>query len=184
MTREETSQMLTLLKVAYPNFYGKMSAKDAYATLNLWAEMFADDPADQVAAAVKAIIAVQVEGFPPTIGAVKEKLRELRNINAMTAQEGWTWALKAAQGNVKWDDLPEPVKKAIGSQSILYVWRYNVDVEAFNTVIYSQFIKAFNINQEREVALEKLPTSVRQMISSVADSMKLIGPERNSNEKD
>ncbi len=184
MNRNEAATIMAILQVAFPAFYRNVTAADAKAAINLWAEMFADDPADQVAAAVKAIIAVQVEGFPPTIGAVKEKLRELRNINAMTAQEGWTWALKAAQGNVKWDDLPEPVKKAIGSQSILYEWRYNVDVEAFNTVIYSQFIKAFNINQEREVALEKLPTSVRQMISSVADSMKLIGPERNSNEKD
>lgn len=183
MNKTESAAIMAILQAAFPAFYRNISQADAKMAVNLWAEMFADDDAQQVAAAVKCIIATQIEGFPPTIGAVKEKLRELKNPSAMTAQEGWAWATKAAQGNAKWDELPEPVKKAIGSQLVLREWQFNTDTEAFNTVVYSQFVKSFNICQAREAEAAKLPPSVRQMITSVADRMKLSAPERKYDEE-
>ena len=65
MTREETSQMLTILKAAYPNFYSRMSAKDGLATLNLWAEMFAEEDVNVVRYSLKRLIETH-SGFPPT----------------------------------------------------------------------------------------------------------------------
>lgn len=155
---------MAILHAAFPAFYRNVTPEDAKIAVNLWAEMFADDPAEQVAAAVKALIATQVEGYPPTIGAVKEKLRELRYPDAMTAQDAWAIVVKAATGNLKWDKIPENIQKAIGSATILNEWRM-MDEEAFHSVVYSNFIKAYKIIEEREATALKLPSAIRNAVS-------------------
>ena len=169
--------IMAILQAAFPAFYRNTTAADAKVAVNLWAEMFADASADDVATAVKAIIATQIESFPPTIGAVKEKMRMLKNPNRMTAQDAWVWVQKAASGSIRWADLPSPVQRAIGSQAILNEWQM-IDSNSFNTVIYSNFVKSFRDYEERESVTAKLPPSVKNMISGVADSMKMLN-ERN-----
>ena len=173
MTDKEAAMIMAILHTAFPAFYRDVTDADATFAANLWAEMFADDPAAEVAAAVKAIIATQIEGFPPTIGAVKEKMRILKNPQRMTAQDAWVCVQKAASGSIRWADLPSPVQRAIGSQAILNEWQM-IDSNSFNTVIYSNFVKSFRDYEEKESVTAKLPPSVKRMISDVADSMKML----------
>ena len=76
MNKEETQQILTVMKAAYPSFYKGITRKDAIATVNLWADIFQDDPAVEVGLAVKSLIATRTNNFPPTIGEVKEELHK------------------------------------------------------------------------------------------------------------
>ena len=78
MTKYETAVIMATLRAAYPQYYARQSVEDAEAALNLWAMQFADEPADDVAAAVSAYIACDTKGFPPSIGQIKEKLDMLR----------------------------------------------------------------------------------------------------------
>lgn len=57
MTRQETGIIMDILTTAYPAFYNGRNAPDMRMTVNLWAEMFAEDDVKIVAAAVKALIA-------------------------------------------------------------------------------------------------------------------------------
>ena len=172
MTTKESAYILAILRAAYPSFYRNMPDEDIRAAVNLWADLFADDAYPEVARAVKALIATQTAGYPPTIGAVKEKLVALREPARMTAQDAWALASKAAAGNLAWDKLPPIVQRAIGSQSILQDWGM-IDVDTFNTVIYSQFLKAYWAYDKREQELAALPECVRALVTSAAERLAL-----------
>ncbi len=69
------------------------------------------------------------------------------------------------------------VQRAIGSESVLRDWGM-VNVDTFNTVIYSQFIKAYGIHQRRADELAKLPSSVLNMLNAVSENMMLGGGDK------
>jgi len=71
VTRQEALAVLAILKTAYPTFYKNYSKEDINSAVDLWATMFADDPAHIVTEAVKSLICTLK--YPPTIADVKEK---------------------------------------------------------------------------------------------------------------
>ena len=172
MNKIETALIMALLQVAFPAFYRNQSEESAAAAVNLWSEMFADEPAELVEAAVKSLIATQVESYPPTIASVKARISELREPDRMTAQEAWIWAKKGAEGNCRFEDLPELVQGVIGSPNVLKDWG-QMDVSTFNSVVYSNFLRAFNAYEKREHVRKSLPASASPLIASVADKLKL-----------
>ena len=172
MTKKQMAQIMAVLRAAYPAYYRNQSESDAINAVNLWYDMFKDDDSAEVGVAVKTLIATKVESYPPTIGAVKEKLAEIRSHSAMDAQEAWTLAAKAAAGNLSWDKLPPQVQRAIGSPNTLREWGV-MDIDSFNSVVYSQFVKAYRIHQQREKEMAMLPSDVRDMLTGIADRMAL-----------
>ena len=95
MDRLETADILAVLKAAYPQFYNGLSPKEANKIVDLWAEMFKDEPVMVVAVAVKAMIASRTNTFPPNIGEVKEQITKMRMPKEMTAAEAWTLVYRA-----------------------------------------------------------------------------------------
>ena len=79
MTREETIQILQILKISYPNFYRDFSKEDTNNAIDLWTIMFEGEDFSMVANAVKAYIATDEKGFPPVIGQIKNKIKETLN---------------------------------------------------------------------------------------------------------
>ncbi len=75
MTQKEATQILAILKAAYPNSYKNMTKDEAIGTVNVWAVQFAEMPAKVVMIAVQKLISTNT--FPPSIGEVKEKIRGL-----------------------------------------------------------------------------------------------------------
>ena len=80
MNKQETAQIMAILKAAYPAYYAKISKEEAIVAVNLWADLFAAEDALLVAAAVKVLIASKVDSYPPSIGAVKEKILQLTDV--------------------------------------------------------------------------------------------------------
>lgn len=184
MTLNETYAIMSLLQYAYPSYYRGMSKKDATATARLWQQMFEDDSFDEVQGAVKILLATKIESYPPTIGAVKEKLAEFRGVAEMTAQEAWVLVSRAVR-SVDWlapekqfNKLPPAAQKAVGSAAVLKEWGMS-DEQAFETVIYSQFVKAYNVYQKREKEMAVIPSDVRDMLSAVAERMALTDGSEN-----
>lgn len=77
MTQGETLKIMAVLQATYPNFYRGMTRQDAEGVVALWADMFAEDSYNAVAAAVKAFIASDIKGFPPVVGQIKQRMEEL-----------------------------------------------------------------------------------------------------------
>lgn len=77
MTIQQTGEVMNLLSAAYPLFYSGRNAPDPAQTLKLWADQFSGDPVDLVESAVRALIDTNGKSSPPTIGAVKAKMRQI-----------------------------------------------------------------------------------------------------------
>ena len=176
MTREETSQMLTLLKAAYPNFYGKMSQKDAYATLNLWAEMFADDDVNIVKCALHRLIETH-SGFPPDIAEVKSHIRLLvqASTGEPTDEELWRILRNAVSNGLygscdEFERLPPVLKRYCGSPSALREMTMQ-DEKTLDTVVHGQFLRQISDIRERQEYHDSLPEGVRDAVSRLYGRM-------------
>lgn len=177
MNREEVLMVMTVLRGAYPQFYRGITAKEAEATVSLWAEMFAEDDVAIVAAAVKALIATDDKGFPPHIGAVKAKVRQITQPSGMTPQEAWNLVAKAIRNSAyesreEYDKLPKDIQRLVGSPNQLRDWAL-MDSDTVHSVVASNFQRSFSTRQKADNDFKALPRDVQAMIGSVAERMAL-----------
>lgn len=181
MTREETLQVLSVLKAAYPNFYKGMRKEEAESAVALWASMFAEDEAAMVAAAVKTLIATDIKGFPPHIGAVKEKLRKLSCPESMTEAEAWSLVYKAIQRGLynskeEYEKLSSVLQRLVGGHSQLREWAM-MDADTVQSVVASNFQRSFRARQESERELALMPPEIRSMLGELSKRFMLEGSE-------
>lgn len=177
MTRKETGIIMDILTTAYPRFYSGNDAPDPIKTMNLWAEMFAEDDVAIVAAAVKALIATDDKGFPPHIGAVKAKVRQLTQPAGMTPQEAWNLVAKAIRNSAyesreEFDKLPTDLQRLVGSPNQLRDWAL-MDSDTVHSVISSNFQRSFSIRKKADDDFKALPVDVQTLVGSVAERMEL-----------
>lgn len=168
MDKFETTSILAVLKAAYPKFYQGPSLEEANSIVNLWAEMFADDPAEIVATAVKAMIASRNSNFPPNIGEVKEQIRKLTTPDSMTEQEAWSKIYKAIvnagyDSKAEFDKLPKSLQRLVGSPQQLFEWSM-MDVTTVQSVVASNVMRSFRAIQTQEQEQAKLPQSVKRFL--------------------
>lgn len=172
MTREETQTVLRIVRAEWPASFRNMSRQDAEDKLNLWAELFADDDAKLVAAALKAIIVAENREFAPQIGTIKEQMRKLTAPDEMSEAEAWARIRKAIRNAdyepvKEYKKLPEVLKKLVGSPSQLHEWAM-MDSETLNSVVASNVQRAYRTVQARESERAKLPESVKTAIAEMA----------------
>ena len=75
MTKEETLELMAILKAAYPNSYNGMTKQEAIGVVTVWHLHFADVPADIVFMALQK--AISSSKFPPSINETKAKLQSV-----------------------------------------------------------------------------------------------------------
>lgn len=177
MTREETLAIMSVLKAAYPNFYKDMKRSEADGIVNLWAAMFADEPADLVAVAVKGYIATDVKGFPPHIGAIKTAIVKLKQPEEMTEFEAWALVGRAICNGIhgareEFDKLPEIIQRLVGSPNQLREWAM-MDADTVNSVIASNFQRSYKVRAKSEREQLALPADVRHAVERLASGMSM-----------
>lgn len=160
-------QILSILKAAYPMFYKDLKDSDIDDTANLWEEMFSDDPAAVVGAAVKAFIATDDKGYPPNIGAIKTMISKLSAGEQLTGMEAWTIVRKAMSAYATREDfekLPPAIQRAVGGSSQLVTWALSESTSL--PVIMSHFMNSYKnaVEQEKNTAL--LPKGVREIVGA------------------
>jgi len=177
MTREETLKIMAILRAAYPQYYRSISKQEALDTLNLWTDLFADDDTALVAAAVKALIAGDTREFPPLIGTIKEKMRQITQPKEMTEAEAWGLVAKAIRNSgysakKEFDKLPPVIQRIVGSPSQLREWGM-MNSETVHSVVASNFQRAYRTMAKREQEWAKLPSDVRKVIGSASERLTL-----------
>lgn len=177
MTREETAEMLAILKAAYPHSFKDMTRVDGLAMLSLWERIFADDDKNVVSAAIDALISTRTVGFSPTPGEVKEQIRKLYSANELDELAAWALVSKACANGIygykeEFAKLPPEVQRAVGAPEQLRDWAM-MDSDTVQSVIASNFQRNYRASQAREKDLAKLPSNVRQILSGVAERMRL-----------
>lgn len=170
MTRKETAQMLDVLKTAYPTFYRTVSPEEGVKTLELYAEMFANDDIRIVKPALFNLIETH-KGYPPDIAALKEKIRELvvAATGEPTDEELWQMLRRAASNGYygareEFDKLPRVVQRYLGSPSALRDLAV-LDEKTLNTVTKGQFLKQIVSLRERQEFADSLPEGVKEAVA-------------------
>lgn len=177
MNETETLKILAVLKGAYPSFYRDMGRKEADGVVGLWAEMFAEDDYAVVAAAVKALIATDEKGFPPHIGAVKARIRQITIPVDMTEAEAWALVHRAVRNSLygsaeQFERLPDMLRRLVGSQNQLREWAM-MDSETVESVVASNFQRSYRARAKSQHELSALPSDVRAMMAEIAESVAL-----------
>ena len=147
MNREETSKLLTILKINYPQSFRSYTNEETYALLDLWAEAFKNDDAAIVNRAIKSIVYSDTREFAPNIAQVKAKIYDLTHKEDLNEIEAWNMAYKAIRHNgeqakKEFNKLPKVVQKAVGDYGQLISWAL-ADVSQLS-YIQQSFIKNFN----------------------------------------
>lgn len=177
MNKAETAKIIAILATAYPDQYHKIGREEAANITNLWADMFAAEPFELVAAAIKALIATKVDGFAPTIGAVKAKIATLQSPNLITEVDAWAMVSKACRNGIygykkEFAKLPPEVQAAVGSAEQLRDWAM-MDAETVQSVVASNFMRSYKAKTARHKELALMPPDVQQLIGSVANTLAL-----------
>ncbi|MCM1059425.1 MAG: replicative helicase loader/inhibitor [Eubacterium sp.] len=170
MSYRETLQIMAILKTAYPNYYKGES--DLEQAANLWTELFKDEDAAVVAAAVKVFIVNDEKGFPPVIGQIKTLVHNLTSPKELTELEAWGLVNAALRNSLynsenEYRKLPSVIQRIIGSPSVLREWAQNSSDEV-QTVIASNFQRSYRARAKSEREFMALPQSTRDFLSQIA----------------
>ena len=174
MNKRDTAGVMALLQTAYPAYYAKQTDQQRVEAVNLWSELFADDPAPAVYAAVKAII-VTGGTFPPSIGEIKNKMHDLTAPASLSETEAWALVSKAIRNGIygyeqEFAKLPPTVRAAVGRPEQLKEWAM-MDVGETESVVASNFMRGYKTVQRRDRETAMIPESVRTLISGVTQAM-------------
>lgn len=119
MNKDETQNILTILRVNYPNnFKSVANKKDMNLIVNTWVLQFKDYTFDEVYKAIMSIMANDTSGFAPSIGRIKEELNKKYKDCVMSSEEAWSIVLNKASCNpikarANFEMLPGNIKKAV-----------------------------------------------------------------------
>lgn len=180
MNRQETLAIMSILKAAYPSYYKGMKYEEANGVVNLWASMLSDYSYDEVAVAVKSLIATDVKGFPPHIGAVIDHIQRNRvRGSEMTEQEAWNLIDKATRNSgwrsqEEFDKLPPILQDLVGSPQQLKEWAL-MDANDVKTVVASNFQRSYRQKVAQQRDLAALPADVRDSLQALGGGMKMPG---------
>lgn len=167
MMKEETRQLLTVLRVNYPHSFARLSDEETFVFLDLWAEAFKDDPAELVVQAVKAIIYGDKREFAPNIGQVKDRMYTMTHSGMLDADRAWEMVKQAVQRGDRgkreeWEKFPEEIKDGIGSFGTLVEWG-RMDAESFDRVIMPFFKKGYKERLQKKRMFDLMPSDGKQI---------------------
>ena len=179
MDRQQTMKILSVLKAAYPHAFQNMSKADGEAMMSLWSTMFAGDSYEEVNAAVASLISTRVEGYSPTVGEVKEEIRKLHHRADIDDNGAWVLVSRACRNGSyhsqeEFAKLPPDIQQVVGSPEQLKAWAA-MEADVVESVIASNFKKAYRVHLGRQAEVEKLPPQVRDMIGGISEKFMMIG---------
>lgn len=168
MTRDETIKILMVIQAAYPNY----KPQDKTVAVNVWTEMLSDIPYEKVSTAVKAYIQTDTSGFAPSVGDVREKVRNIfAKKDELNETAAWSLVWKAIRNSgyhaeEEFAKLPSVVQRAVHSPEQLREWALleNIDGKTV-TVLQSDFQRTFRVEQQRERERNKLSPDVSRLIN-------------------
>lgn len=180
MTREETLKIIMTMQATYPNY----KIEDKKLTLNVWFEMLQEYSYQQVAAALKAYIMSDKNGFAPSIGQLVDKMKFISEPQELNDMQAWSLVSKALRNGLygfeeEFEKLPDSVREAVGNASNIRHWAES-DYETIETVIQSNFIKTYRSVVSKRNEINKLPHDMKRMVEDMNPKPELT-QKRNAN---
>lgn len=169
MDREETKKIIRIMCASYPNY----KPADISETIDVWTNMLSEYSYEHIAVALKSYIATDTSGFAPSIGQLIQKANSLvRKDGELNEIAAWTLVSKALQNGYygaeeEFAKLPLLVQKAVGSPEQIRMWA-TTDEKSVETVIASNFMRAYKIELRRAEEFAKLPESIKNLLGRLS----------------
>lgn len=168
MTKQEIVQLMAIIRKFYPTYYRNKTEEETKVSARLWWDMFQEDDGMQVLAAVKAFVATDTKGFPPSVGQIKQRLVQLQMPDMPDEAEAWKQVWKAIQNSSyhskeEFEKLHPIVQRVVGQPEMLKAWAME-KADDVQTVIASNFQRAYRARAAVAAEHLALPSAIRQML--------------------
>lgn len=168
MTREETVKIIRIICGSFPNF----KPSDLSETVDIWNMMLEEYTYNQIAGALKSYILADSTGFAPSIGQLIAKVKTIEEPAQLNESEAWGLVSKAIRNGYygaveEFSKLPPLVQKAVGIPDNLRNWS-QTNLESVETVIQSNFLRAYRVEAQRAAEISKMPSDVKTMIENTS----------------
>lgn len=170
MTREETVKIIRIICGSFPNF----KPSDLSETVDIWNMMLDEYRYNQIAGALKSYILADSTGFAPSIGQLIAKVKTIEEPAQLNETEAWGLVSKAIRNGYygaveEFSKLPPLVQKAVGTPDNLRNWS-QTNLESVETVIQSNFLRAYRAEAQRAAEISKMPSDIKTMIENTSQN--------------
>lgn len=170
MTREETVKIIRIICGSFPNF----KPSDLSETVDIWNMMLDEYTYNQIAGALKSYILSDSTGFAPSIGQLIAKVKTIEEPAQLNETEAWGLVSKAIRNGYygaveEFSKLPPLVQKAVGTPDNLRNWS-QTNLESVETVIQSNFLRAYRVEAQRAAEISKMPSGIKTMIENTSQN--------------
>lgn len=167
MERDEFKILVKAMKAVYsdPKFIA-----DSYA-FDIWYSLLKDIPYEVCNVAVQKYMTTKT--YMPTIADIRQLATEIVTPERMSEGAAWDLVTKAMRNasyhaEEEFEKLPPACQKAIGSPATLREWAL-MDLSQVNTVIQSNFMRSYKVEDKRIQESNALPESAKQIIERLAN---------------
>lgn len=179
MTREEVKKILMIMDASYPNF----KVEDLTSTIDAWLFALEDEDYTAITVALKTFLKTSGSAFAPSASQLIEMAYKPKSLNQLSEVEAWDLVSKAVRRSAynaeeEFNKLPPVVQKAVGSPSMLHAWSQS-DLEAFETVVASNFERAYKTVLKREEEIDRLPKEARLQLETLHQLVIGVNDEEN-----
>ena len=173
MTLKEAAHIVAILQINYPDTYRTMSDESLHEAVRLWQKMFDAEPVSLVLEAVEAFMRTSTDRFAPNVGQIKEQIRKLTQPRGMSETEAWSRISAALRNSTygyreEYAKLPPTLQKVVGSPEQLREWA-QMDAETVQSVVASNVMRSYRVEERREAEMAKLPEAVRERMAALTD---------------
>ena len=177
MTKTDVLKIISMLEVAYPQHYSRLSQEQLQNQIMLWSDLLEDEDANIIANTVKIMIKNDSSPFPPTVGQICSKAQDLFQPKGMTEQQAWNHISRAIRnGNYhareEWENLPEEVQEMCSPNDIRD-WA-SMDTSQVQTVVSSNWQRSFKVREKARQEYNRLPNKTKELIKSIETGMLLL----------
>jgi hypothetical protein len=170
VTREETVKIIRIICGSFPNF----KPSDLSETVDIWNMMLDEYTYNQIAGALKSYILSDSTGFAPSIGQLIAKVKTIEEPAQLNETEAWGLVSKAIRNGYygaveEFSKLPPLVQKAVGTPDNLRNWS-QTNLESVETVIQSNFLRAYRVEAQRAAEISKMPSDIKTMIENTSQN--------------
>lgn len=170
MNKKETAQLLFITKANYPKFYKNITQAEIEDMVAVWHMCLKDYEYSLAQAGLKIFLTSDREGFPPSVGQIIDCIQKITGSGEQSLTELTAWGIVYRaicnanyNADAEFGRMPDVIKKSVGSPAMLREWA-QLPVREVNTVIQSNFMRAFKCVQKREKELRTMPSEIRKMI--------------------
>lgn len=171
MNKQETAKVFYLVRAAYPNTFKGWGQKEFDAYIEAWMMVFFDKDFENVMKGLQFYLCNDTKGFAPSPGQIIESMHKLQPESTMNEMEAWRMVDKAVRNSAynaqeEFNKLPQTIKRVVRTPGTLREWA-NMDEAEFITVIQSNFMRSFKVEQQKEVENMKTPEPIRPLLEEI-----------------